>query len=105
MFVVRSKKSLSTVFLFFLSRLPFFFVFSLANVFWFSLLLNFFLKNNNNTCEIHSHAIVEKKKKRRVSVVVSVSVVVLSSEEESCINAFLFSVVALFRSIDDDEEF
>ena len=104
MFVVRSKKSLSTVFLFFLSRLPFFFVFSLANVFWFSLLLNFFLKNNNNTCEIHSHAIVEKKKKRRVSVVVSVSVVVLSSEE-SYINAFLFSVVALFRSIDDDEEF
>ena len=55
-------------------------------------------------CEIHSHAIVEKKKKRRVSVVVSVSVVVLSSEE-SYINAFLFSVVALFRSIDDDEEF
>ena len=104
MFVVRSKKSLSTVFLFFLSRLPFFFVFSLANVFWFSLLLNFFLKNNNNTCEIHSHAIVEKKKKRRVSVVVSVSVVVLSSEE-SYINAFLFSVVALFRSIDDEEEF
>ena len=104
MFVVRSKKSLSTVFLFFLSRLPFFFVLSLANVFWFSLLLNFFLKNNNNTCEIHSHAIVEKKKKRRVSVVVSVSVVVLSSEE-SYINAFLFSVVALFRSIDDDEEF
>ena len=101
---MRSKKSLSTVFLFFLSRLPFFFVFSLANVFWFSLLLNFFLKNNNNTCEIHSHAIVEKKKKRRVSVVVSVSVVVLSSEE-SYINAFLFSVVALFRSIDDDEEF
>ena len=104
MFVVKSKKSLSTVFLFFLSRLPFFFVFSLANVFWFSLLLNFFLKNNNNTCEIHSHAIVEKKKKRRVSVVVSVSVVVLSSEE-SYINAFLFSVVALFRSIDDEEEF
>ena len=104
MFVVWSKISLSTVFLFFLSRLPFFFVFSLANVFWFSLLLNFFLKNNNNTCEIHSHAIVEKKKKRRVSVVVSVSVVVLSSEE-SYINAFLFSVVALFRSIDDDEEF
>ena len=45
-----------------------------------------------------------KKKKRRVSVVVSVSAVVLSSEER-CINAFLFSVVALFRSIDDDEEF
>jgi hypothetical protein len=37
-------------------------------------------------------------------VVVSVSVVVLSSEE-SYINAFLFSVVALFRSIDDEEEF
>ena len=37
-------------------------------------------------------------------MVVSVSAVVLSSEER-CINAFLFSVVALFRSIDDDEEF
>ena len=37
-------------------------------------------------------------------MVVSVSVVVLSSEE-SFINAFLFSIVALFRSIDDEEEF
>ena len=69
----------------------------------------FFLSQTSsgfNTCEIHSHAITEKKKKKkkRVSVVVSVSVVVLSSEE-SYINAFLFSVVALFRSIDDDEEF
>ena len=49
--------------------------------------------------------VAEKKREERVSVVVSVSAVVLSSEEESCINAFLFSVVALFRSIDDDEEF
>ena len=96
------KISFDCFFVFSLSTTLFFFVFSLANVFWFSLLLNFFLKNNNNTCEIHSHAIIEKKK--RVSVVVSVSVVVLSSEE-SYINAFLFSVVALFRSIDDEEEF
>ncbi len=38
-------------------------------------------------------------------MVVSVSVVVLSPEESACMNAFLFSVVALFRSIDDEEAF
>ena len=94
------KISFDCFFVFSLSTALFFCFFSRKRLLVFAA-FEFFL--NNNTCEIHSHAIVEKKKKR-VSVVVSVSVVVLSSEE-SYINAFLFSVVALFRSIDDDEEF
>ena len=97
------KISFDCFFVFSLSTALFFCSFSRKRLLVFAA-FDFFLKNNNNTCEIHSHAIVEKKKKRRVSVVVSVSVVVLSSEE-SYINAFLFSVVALFRSIDDEEEF
>ena len=61
---MRSKKSLSTVFLFFLSRLPFFFCFFSRKRLLVFAAFDFFLKNNNNTCEIHSHAIVEKKRRR-----------------------------------------
>ena len=101
MFVVRSKKSLSTVFLFFLSRLPFFFCsFSRKRLLVFAAFEFFSQKQQQHMCDTFT-CDRRKKKKRRVSVVVSVSVVVLSSD----INAFLFSVVALFRSIDDDEEF
>lgn len=81
-FVVKSKISLS--------RLPFFL---------------FFLSQTSsgfNTCEIHSHAITEKKKKKkRVSLWLFQFLRLFSLRKR----AFLFSVVALFRSIDDEEEF
>lgn len=82
-FVVKSKISLSTAlfFLFFLSQ----------------------TSSGFNTCEIHSHAITEKKKKKkRVSLWLFQKFLRVFSLRKS---AFLFSVVALFRSIDDEEEF
>ncbi len=79
-FVVKSKISLSTAlfFLFFLSQ----------------------TSSGFNTCEIHSHAITEKKK--RSEFLWLFQFLWLFSLRK---RAFLFSVVALFRSIDDEEEF
>ena len=82
-----------------------FFCFFSKNVFWFSLsAFEFFLNNNNNTHVRYIHrAIVEKKRRREEFLSLFLFLLFSLWKRGAC--AFLVSVVALFRSIDDDEEF
>ena len=100
-FVVKSKISLSTPRAFF-----WFFCFSSKTSFGFrSLLFEFFsTTTTTHTCEIHSQSDRRKKKKERREFL-SLFLFLLFSLWKRGACAFLVSVVALFRSIDDEEEF
>ena len=98
-FVVKSKISRSTHAFFW------FFCFFSKTSFGFRASFEFFLNNNNNNTHVRyiHRAIVEKKRRREEFLSLFLFLLFSLWKRGAC--AFLVSVVALFRSIDDEEEF